>query len=111
MSTLPPLLPGKSLSLSCEIQREVFAHVQSVTCRGPDNKLYSGTKNIPKNKYSLSVSQVSSIHSGKWTCEVNYGARATLHAKTDVVIVGKCRINGTQCHHFSSKCIHLHSGA
>lgn len=111
MSTPPPLLVGASLDLSCEIESEGFKLVHEIKWFGPDNTLYVGSSS--SNKRTLRVTKVSSIHSGKWTCAVRYGA-STLKARTDVIIVGKYRINVTQLPKISSNrilycvmCFHL----
>ncbi|NP_001187155.1 CD4-1 molecule precursor [Ictalurus punctatus] len=85
MSTPPPLLVGASLDLSCEIESEGFKLVHEIKWFGPDNTLYVGSSS--SNQRTLRVTKVSSIHSGKWTCAVRYGASITLKARTDVIIV------------------------
>lgn len=102
MRTPSPMLAHGRLSLSCEIDPDGFKLIHptpTVKWFGPDQTTYPGT--ATRNKYTLEVDNVSGIHSGKWICEVKYSRGNTLRAMTEVIIVGKCTVNGTQHHHFS----------
>lgn len=101
MPTPSPLLAGASLSLSCEINSEGFKHdPPTIRWFGPDNKSYPGY--LQRNKQYLNVNNVSSIHNGKWTCQLKYGIhkKITFNAMTNAIIVGEYRIKGTHHHHF-----------
>ncbi|MCI4374712.1 hypothetical protein PGIGA_G00009090 [Pangasianodon gigas] len=87
MPTPPPLLARSvSLNLSCEIESEGY-NLGRPTIRwlGPHKEFHPGSSN--GNKHTLSVKDVSSSHSGKWTCEVTCKTCSTLNAMTDVIIV------------------------
>lgn len=99
MSTPSPLLAGDSLSLTCKIELTGFnLDRPAIKWFGPDGTPHTGTSY--GNKYTLWVNSVSSIHNGKWICEIKYGQGKTLNAMANVIIVGKYRINWTQCHNF-----------
>lgn len=94
MSTPSPIMVNNSLDLSCEIDRTGFNLVHpTVRWIGPDNKIYTGQTR--ENKYTLRLIRVSNNHNGNWICEVKYGAHE-LNAMSNVVIVGKYRINEKQ---------------
>lgn len=90
MSKPSPVLAGNQFSLNCEIDLIGFNLVNpTIKWFGPDCSTYIG--NSEKNKHTLTVSDVSGIQNGKWTCEVSNKQPngAVLKATTDVIIVGK----------------------